>query len=86
MSKRNPATAPTHSIEASVIVALEPHFTPKQLAQLWGFNCTTITRMFVDEPGVLKFGKQGRRDGKRDYVSLRIPASIAQRVHERKAR
>jgi hypothetical protein len=42
--------------------------------------------MFVDEPGVLKFGKQGRRDGKRDYVSLRIPASIAQRVHERKAR
>jgi hypothetical protein len=65
---------------------LERHYTPQELAALWGFDQTTIRRMFLDEPGVLKEGRRGRRDGKRSYVSLRIPASIAQRVHERKAR
>lgn len=91
MSKSNPATPPIHSIEANLIAgggegALERHYTPQQLADLWGFDQTTIRRMFIDEPGVLKEGKRGRRDGKRDYVSLRIPASIVQRVHDRKAR
>jgi hypothetical protein len=82
---KSPSVATSHpqSIESP---ALERHFSPQELAALWGFNSTTIIRMFLDEPGVLKVGKQGRRDGKRDYVSLRIPASIAQRVHERKAR
>jgi hypothetical protein len=53
---------------------------------LWGFDHTTIRRMFIDEPGVLKEGKQVRRDGKRPYVSLRIPESVARRVYERKTR
>jgi hypothetical protein len=83
---KTPVATPPQSIEAHVLTALEPHFTPQQLAALWGFDQTTIRRMFIDEPDVLKEGKRGRRDGKRDYVSLRIPASVAQRVHERKAR
>ena len=37
--------------------------------------------MFQDEPGVLKIGKSNRRDGKRDYVTLRIPEDIARRVY-----
>jgi hypothetical protein len=64
----------------------ERHYTPQELAALWGFDQTTIRRMFIDEPGVLKEGKQVRRDGKRPYVSLRIPESVARRVHERKTR
>jgi hypothetical protein len=64
----------------------ERHFTPKQLAELWGFDPNTIRRMFIDEPGVLKVGKQVRRDGKRPYVSLRIPGSVAKRVYDRKTR
>jgi len=64
----------------------ERHFSPKQLAELWGFDPNTIRRMFVDEPGVLKEGKRIRRDGKRAYVSLRIPASVAKRVYDRKTR
>jgi hypothetical protein len=72
--------------DASPMAALEPHYTPAELGALWGFDQTTIRRMFVDEPGVLKIGKQARRDGKRSYVSVRIPASVAQRVHDRKAR
>ena len=83
------AASHAQSIEARPIageVALERHYTPQELAGLWGFDQTTIRRMFIDEPGVLKIGKQARRDGKRSYVSVRIPASVAQRVHERKAR
>ncbi len=63
----------------------ERHFTPKELALLWALDETTIRRLFYDEPGVLKIGKTNRRDGKRDYVSLRIPESVAQRVHIRKS-
>jgi hypothetical protein len=76
----------TESIDSGLTAALERHFTPAELGELWGFDQTTIRRMFVDEPGVLKIGKQARRDGKRAYVSVRIPASIAQRVHARKTR
>jgi hypothetical protein len=53
---------------------------------MWGFDPNTIRRMFIDEPGVLKEGKQARRDGKRPYVSIRIPTSVAQRVYARKTR
>jgi hypothetical protein len=56
------------------------------LGALWGFEQTTIRRMFIDEPGVLKQEREARRNGKRSYVSIRIPASVAQRVHARKSR
>lgn len=63
----------------------EPHFTPKQLADLWGLDQSTVRRIFRDEPDVLRIPHLRRR-GKRDYVSLRIPASVARRVHERRSR
>lgn len=65
--------------------AFEPHYTAKELAELWKLDESTIRRMFQDEPGVLKHGKARRRDGKRDYVSLRIPKSVAVRVYREKA-
>ena len=64
----------------------EPHYTPKQLGELWGLDESTVRRMFQDEPGVLKIGKANRRDGRRDYVSLRIPESVAVRVHKERSR
>jgi len=60
---------------------LERHFSPQELAARWILDESTVRRMFQDEPGVLKIGKRGRRDGKRDYVTLRIPESIARRKH-----
>jgi hypothetical protein len=66
--------------------ALEKHYTPQELAELWKFDQSTIRRMFIDEPGVLVLGKERRRDGRRDYVTLRIPESVMQRVHERRVR
>jgi len=71
---------------ASLNPVLEQHFTPQELAQLWRLDESTIRRLFQDEPGVLKLGKANRRDGKRDYVSLRIPASVAFRVHQERSR
>jgi hypothetical protein len=66
--------------------AFERHFTPQEIAELWKLDESTVRRMFIDEPGVLVYGKEKRRDGRRDYVTLRIPASVAQRVHERRMR
>ncbi len=68
------------------VVAFERHYSPKELAELWGFNPTTVRRMFEDEPGVLMVGKSQRHDGKRDYVSMRIPESVALRVHQKHCR
>jgi hypothetical protein len=54
-------------------------YTPQELAKLASVHVSTIRRMFIDEPGVIVRGKQSRRNGKRDYVTLRIPASVAER-------
>jgi hypothetical protein len=60
-------------------------FTVKELAERWSLGESTIRRLFRDEPGVLRI-PHSRRRGKRDYVSLRIPASIAARVQARMSR
>jgi hypothetical protein len=63
---------------------LERHFSPQELAQRWGLDVSTVRPMFQDEPGVLKHGKASRRDGKRDYTTLRIPESVVRRVYREK--
>ena len=73
--------APVQLPEQPGVIVFERHYMPKELAAVWRLDETTIRRLFIDEPGVLKIGKSGRRDGKRDYLSLRIPESVAQRVH-----
>ena len=59
---------------------LERHLTPKELAELWGFSENTIRKIFQNRPGVVKLGSS-LRPGKRTYISLRIPQSIADQVH-----
>ena len=75
----NPALSPE-------VTAFGRHYTPQELAALWRLDESTIRRMFLDEPGVMKFGKSGRHDGRRDYVTLRIPESVARRVYEKRTR
>ena len=41
----------------------------------------TLTRIFADEAGVIRVANPGT--GKRKYVTLSIPESVALRVHER---
>jgi hypothetical protein len=64
-----------------VATALEEHYTPLQLAKLWGLSADTIRNMFRDEPGVLVINR-GERMNKRGYLTIRIPASVAARVHQ----
>jgi hypothetical protein len=63
--------------------AFEQHFTPQEIADLWKRDPGTIRRMFRYEEGVIVDGPEHRSDGKRDYVTLRIPGSVVKRVHDR---
>lgn len=60
----------------------ESVYTAEELAKLRKLNPTTIRKLFVDEPGVMRLG-HGPSRGKRQYYSLRIPASVALRVFAR---
>lgn len=66
--------------------SFERHFTPQELAELWRLDESTVRRMFIEEPGVMIYGKEKRHDGRRDYVTLRIPESVAAKVHARRIR
>ena len=59
----------------------ERHFTVDQLAALWGMSDDFVRRLFLHEPGVVVF--HHHRPGRRVYRTLRIPESVAQRVHTR---
>ena len=78
--------APVEAAPRPGVVAFERHYNPKELASIWRLDESTVRRLFQDQPGVLKVGKSNRRDGKRDYVSLRIPQSVAERVHLERSR
>jgi hypothetical protein len=65
---------------------LDKHFSPIELAELWGLSAATIRQIFTGEPGVLRIGEPSRRVGrtlKRAYHTMRIPESVAIRVHQR---
>ena len=63
--------------------SLEPHFTLAQVAEAWGVSTDTVRRMFEGEPGVLVIEPAPTRYSRRRYRTLRIPASVADRVHRR---
>jgi hypothetical protein len=62
----------------------EKHFAPAELAEVWGVSVETVREMFRHEPGVLKLGSTGAKY-RRGYVTLRIPRSVAERVHRRES-
>src|SRR3954449_682087 len=60
----------------------ERQYTPQELAELYRVHRTTITRLFIDEPGVWRAGHPATR-GKRQRFTLRIPETVAKRVFAR---
>jgi len=58
-------------------VAEERHFTPTEIAKMWGMSTATVRKIFANVPGVLKIGTKGK------YVSLHIPARILHGYHAR---
>jgi AraC-like DNA-binding protein len=61
--------------------AFQEHFTLAQLAKKWHLSESTLLRLFKEEPGVLRIGNLRTR--KRTKISLRIPAEVANRVHQK---
>src|SRR5215467_3512745 len=61
--------------------AFEKHYRVQELAGIWGLSPKTVTRLFADEPGVIRVANEAI--GKRKYATLSIPESVASRVHER---
>ena len=57
----------------------------RMLAELWSLNIRTVRRIFNDAPGVIRVGNGKAGDRKRGYFTLRIPASVAEREHQRLA-
>lgn len=58
----------------------ERHFSPEKLADLWDVSANKIRRLFEHEPGVL-FLDRPEEMHKRGYRIMRIPESVAARVH-----
>ncbi|RRA48461.1 hypothetical protein D1Y84_09335 [Acidipila sp. EB88] len=63
-------------------LALEQHYTPKEIAEVWNLNEKTVRSLFADEANVVRIVRQETR-GKRGYCSLRIPKSVVMSVHKR---
>ena len=68
------------------MAAFEKHYSAKELAGMWGLSANTIRHLFRNEPGVIALGEGTRREGRkyvRRHFTLRIPESVAMRVHNR---
>lgn len=62
----------------------ERHYSVQEVASMWGLSAATVRRMFRGEPGVLVVDSSCTGRGKRTgYATLRIPKSVAERVHRR---
>jgi hypothetical protein len=66
--------------------ATERHFSVSELAAAWNLSADTIRKLFEKEPGVLIIGSEAGKYSRRRYITLRVPESVALRVHRRLSR
>lgn len=71
-----------HGGSAQASRMYERHYSPAELGELWGLSADTVRRMFEGEAGVLVFENPVRSSSRR-FRTLRIPASVAERVYSR---
>ncbi len=60
--------------------------TVAMIARRWTRSRDSVRRLFANEEGVLRFGHETQRMGRRfrrRYYELRIPVSVFQRVEDR---
>jgi hypothetical protein len=81
---RGPGRHPASETDPNLSASLEPHYSVQVLAELWRLDESTVRRIFEAAPGVLRLGNDKRRGGKREYFTLRIPASVAEREYQRR--
>ena len=80
MSALSPIDA-ARSNQGTSVPVLERHYTPEEIAGLWSLSADTVRRLFEREPGVMVIERTKTRA--RRYRTLRIPESVALRVHRR---
>ena len=80
LRERQPVSAPVAVGPDGTPVFAQKHYSPAEVAAMWGISVDSARRMFMSEPGVLVIGDEG---GGRHYRTLRIPESVVQRVHRR---
>ena len=61
----------------------ERHYSVAEIAAMWTLDPDVIRKLFRREPGVMVIGSIETTRRKRRYTTLRIPESVAQRVHRR---
>lgn len=66
------------------IQGIEKHYSIQEVAELWGISQRTATRLFENEPDVLRICMKRRLGSTSDRtrVTLRIPESALHRVHQ----
>jgi hypothetical protein len=69
----------------SVLPGLEPLYTAAEVAGYLKLDETTVRRLFLDRPDVVKLGRTEAR-AKRSYVTLRIPLSAVQKFIRERSR
>jgi len=74
---------PTQDDTSCTGVEHEKHFTLSELAATWGLSVETIRRLFADDPGVVTMPSASGPTGRRQYFTLRIPSTVAARLHKR---
>jgi len=70
---------------ASQPIVIDPHFSPKFYAELWGISLSTVERWFQDMDGVLRLSEPSK-NGRRTRIELRIPFSLAMKVYREHTR
>ena len=75
-------TTATANPTVATRAALERHYSPDELGTMWNLSPDTMRRLFEREPGVLVI-EHTKGNGRRRYRTLRIPESVALRVHRR---
>jgi len=75
-------TSPDPAEPGAENVCNEKHYSVNELSALWNLSSQTIRRLFQEEPDVVRIGERDLHR-KRAYVTIRIPESVARRVHQR---
>jgi len=66
------------------VAPAERHYAVIEVAEMWNLSPDKVRELFAHEPGVLVIGERNPRH-KRRYLTLRIPQTVLQRVHNRLA-
>jgi hypothetical protein len=59
------------------------HYSVDEVAEILNLSPDFVRRYFENEPGVIMFGDDRPKRGKRRYRTMRIPAFVLERVHRR---